>query len=291
MSDLRSSPAEVPFEHIEPIALSDRRAATSLLTPDARLRFREDLGAGGMLDAALTRRASDTLIVTFHGALDRDKYTIPRFERVRTTEPFGTSCLYWADPSLWLDDSLALSWYTGAGDLDLFALLADRSCDIARAIDARRIIFTGSSGGGFAALQTSALVPGSTALVFNPQTAISRYWETVQRKYLAVCQPNALPGPADDFDFSFDWSESLGDRFSAVRRYSAQTQSDVHYWTNANDWHHAKHFRPFRDAMGQAQTGRLTVHAYKGAKGHHTPGSELFTDAMAACLAVAGQGS
>lgn len=282
-------PETTSFEEIQPIPLVEGAASIQSSVPGTRLRLRDDLGAAGTLDAALTRRDSDTLIVTFHGALDRAKYTIPRFERARTTEPFGTSCLYWADPSLWLDESLSLAWYTGAGDLDLPALLADRSLAVARILGARRIIFTGSSGGGFAALQTSALVHGSTALVFNPQTSISRYWQTVQRKYLDICQPAAIKGSADDFDFSYDWSESLDDRFSAVRRYTASTQNDVHYWTNTNDWHHTKHFRPFRDAerRGAPQTSRLAAHAYAGAKGHHTPSSDLFSEAMAQCLASA----
>lgn len=294
MHDVGEHGAVPAFDQIEPVGPAHLTTAAHSLQPGDRLRYREELGAAGLLDAALTRRASGTLIVTFHGALEREKYTIPRFERVRTTEPHGTSCLYWADPSLWLDDSLALAWYTGAGTLDLFELLAERSRAVASAVGATKILFTGSSGGGFAALQTSALLPGSTALVFNPQTAISEYWKTVQRKYLAVCQPTAISVPALEFDFSYDWSARLSDRFSAVRRYSAPTQNRVHYWTNVNDWHHAKHFRPFRDAErhATADPARVTVHAYKGAKGHHTPSSELFTQAMTDCLAsLSGGGS
>ncbi|WP_242085932.1 hypothetical protein [Microbacterium lacticum] len=210
-----------------------------------RLRFREDLASAGVLDAALLTADSDTLVVTFHGSLDRSKYRIPRFERARTTEVHGTSCLYWADPSLWLDDSLALAWYTGAGSINLLSMLAERSADVARLVGANRIIFTGSSGGGFAALQTSALIDASTALVFNPQTEISRYWQTVQRKYL--------------------------------------------YWTNTNDWHHARHFRPFRNAVqADGDHGqRLTTHSYKGEKGHHTPSASMFTRALENALVVA----
>lgn len=268
-------------------SLSALPTAASEAQADQRLRFREDLGLAGTLDAALTRRSSKTLIVTFHGALDRDKFSIPRFERARMTEAYGTSCLYWADPSLWLDESLALAWYTGAGSTDLFPILAEHSLSAARAVGAEQIIFTGSSGGGFAALQTSALVPGSTALVFNPQTAISKYWQTVQRKYLSVCQPALLPVAADDYDFSTDWSEGRGPRFSAVERYRKATENKVTYWTNVNDWHHAKHFRPFRNAESTpGGDSRMTVHTYRAAKGHHAPAPEIFTEAMDACLST-----
>ncbi|WP_150461225.1 hypothetical protein [Nesterenkonia ebinurensis] len=222
--------------------------------------------------------------MTFHGALDRTKYTIPRFERARQTEQLGTSCLYWADPSLWLDEKLALSWFTGAGSLDLFELLADRSVAVAEAIGANRVIFTGSSGGGFASLQVSARVPHSAALVFNPQTTVFHYWQSVQRPYIRVCFPNLLPVPAEDFDFSYDWTEALGDRLSAVRRYAKPTENTVHYWTNTHDWHHKKHFQPFKRVLGGSASETLTVHPYDGGKGHHPPSSERFAEALQTCL-------
>ncbi len=290
-ADKAQGEATAPYESIPPHDFAGFHATAAAADIGERLRFRDDLRGRGILDAAMIRKDSDTLVVTFHGALDRAKYAIPRFERVRTTEPFGTSCLYWADPSLWLDQGLSLSWYTGRGDFDLFPLIADRSRAAADALGAKRIVFTGSSGGGFAALQTSALVPGSTALVFNPQSAISRYWKTVQREYLRLCQPQILAELDGELEAGEDWSAEHGDRFSAVRRYSAPTKNHVFYWTNVNDWHHVKHFRPFRDAVKRAGSDRLTVRTYEGAKGHQTPSSALFTEAMTECLASADAGS
>lgn len=287
--ETETTPSGGAYDDIETHPLGELATRLQGVSAGERLRFREDLASAGVLDAALLTADSDTLVVTFHGSLDRSKYRIPRFERARTTEVHGTSCLYWADPSLWLDDSLALAAYTGAGSINLLSMLAERSADVARLVGANRIIFTGSSGGGFAALQTSALIDASTALVFNPQTEISRYWQTVQRKYLEVCHPEVLPGSAADFDFSYDWSESLDDRFSAVRRYSRPTENKVLYWTNTNDWHHARHFRPFRNAVqADGDHGqRLTTHSYKGEKGHHTPSASMFTRALENALVVA----
>lgn len=268
--------------------LSELSIATRLAAYDSRLRFGGELKSAGHLDAAFVRRQSDTLIVTFHGALDREKFEIPRFERARSTEEFNASCLYWADPSLWLDSELALAWYTGTEHLDLSALLANLSTEVARSIGAQRIIFTGSSGGGFAALQASAQVPGSTALVFNPQTAIFRYWSQAQRKYLSVCAPSVLPANPEDMDFKSDWSETLDDRYSAVRRYATETESHVVYWTNVNDWHHEKHFQPFRAAIANssASAERLTVREFDGPSGHNVPTAEIFKDALSECLEI-----
>lgn len=289
MSDNKISPhARSPYDGVEAEPLTRLSEATSAAITNERIRFHAELDSAGQLDAAFIRRRSDTLVVTFHGLLDREKFTIPRFERARMTEEFAVSCLYWADPSLWLDSELSLAWYTGAGELDLAALLANYSMDVSKSIGARRIIFSGSSGGGFAALQVSALVPGSTALVFNPQTAISRYWPQAQRKYLQVCAPANLSISVDDFDFSGDWSEGLGDQYSAVRRYSLPVRNNVIYWSNINDWHHTKHLRPFEAAVESSpnKSDTLSVREYDGPKGHNVPTVELFREALAECLST-----
>lgn len=287
MTDSTNAPrARSVYDDVEVRAIAELDSATRNAAVGDRLRFQDDLGPAGTLDAGFVRRRSEVLVVTFHGLLDREKFAIPRFERARMTEEFDVSCLYWADPSLWLDPDLALAWYTGAGDFDLMSLLARYSTDVARSIGARRIIFSGSSGGGFAALQVSALVPGSTALVFNPQTAISLYWSSVQRKYLSVCAPAGLDISVDDFDFSRDWSEHLEDRYSAIRRYSRPVPNRVIYWSNVNDWHHSKHLQPFRAAVELASNPEevLAVRTYEGPKTHNVPGAELFTEALADCL-------
>lgn len=272
--------------------MTDLDRAASQVDPGQRSRYRQDLGAGGLLDAALLRQESDTLVVTFHGALDRERFQIPRFERARSTEPYGTSCLYWSDPSLWLDPKLKLAWFTGTAEVDLFAILADRSMTVASQIGATRVVFTGSSGGGFAALQTAALVPHSAALVFNPQTAIYSYLTSVQRRYLLNCRADVLEGrPMERFSFEEDWSERLGDRYSAVRRYESFRENKVIYYSNALDWHDEKHLVPFEEAVTRNGSAELTVHRYEQAGGHQPPSSEQFSLGLKQALNIADHGS
>lgn len=274
------------FDGTEVRPLDDMRTSVGRADAGARFRFRKDLGDGGVLDAALLAQDSDTLVVTFHGLLDRDRFHIPRFERARSTEPFGTSCLYWADPSLWLDPKLKLAWFTGVAAIDLHVMIAEQSLTAAAALGARRVLFTGSSGGGFAALQVSALVPGSTALVFNPQTEIYRYLTSIQRRYLRNCRPDVLHGsPADAFDFTDDWSAPLGPRYSAIRRYSGITDNRVIYYSNSLDWHDEKHRQPFEDVANAVETGRVVVHTYEQAGGHQPPSAGRFTTALEDALA------
>lgn len=280
------------FGQVEILPMSQLDTVTRAASPGERRRFREDLGAGGILDGALLRQESDTLIVTFHGLLDREKFQIPRFERARSTEPFGTSCLYWADPSLWLDPKLKLAWFTGVAATDVLQLLADRSMTVAEKLGASRVIFTGSSGGGFAALQVSALVPNSVALVFNPQAEIYRYHTAMQRRYLANCRPDVLKGVASDkFKFDEDWSASLDDRYSALRRYSKPTGNTVVFHSNILDWHDENHRRPFEQVVVTDESRRYFLRTYEQQGGHQPPSPGRFSDALRDALSVTALGS
>src|SRR5690606_3863647 len=50
-----------------------------------------------------------------------------------------------------------------------------------------RLIFWGGSGGGFASLYLSAIFPGSTAFVWNPQTSILKYEQEAVEQYGKTC--------------------------------------------------------------------------------------------------------
>lgn len=119
---------------------------------------------GHPLDSLGINEGSDVLVVSFHGALDRTRYSLPRFERMASIRKLGLSSLYIADPTLHLDASLQLAWYTGWPDSGLLDILAEQCIRAANAMGARTLILSGSSGGGFAALQVGARIDGvSTA--------------------------------------------------------------------------------------------------------------------------------
>src|SRR5699024_7320320 len=128
------------------------------------------------------------------------------------------------DPTLHLNDQLSLTWYTGWRGLNLYEILADWTVTAAAASGAHHIVFLGSSGGGFAALQVASIVPGSIAVPINPQTTIWRYQPggslSFVRSYLEHVAPYLIPEKglrsisADD-----DWSAPLGDTASTIMTY------------------------------------------------------------------------
>lgn len=251
-------------------------------------KYRASIPRGVELEALLLNNHSDTLVVSLHGATNRGRKSLPRFEWFRTLRKTEYSSLYFSDPCLQLDPGIELSWYTGWREFDLYPLLADWTRSAAAAIGATNILFTGSSGGGFAALQVATLIPGSVALPFSPQTSISKYKVrgtsfAAQRSYLRVVMPDLEPEQSlHDLDKEQDWGAPLGGRLSAVTRYQEDQQNYVHYVQNRNDyWHYVDHFLPFRNVVEKtANSERVRFNLYEGPYDHNPPRAAVFYEAL-----------
>ncbi|WP_281965237.1 hypothetical protein [Serinicoccus marinus] len=252
-------------------------------------RYRHTLPGGEHVDALLVNNHSDVLVVTFHGALNRRRFRVPRFERARTTLQHDVSGLFIADPALCKHPDLELAWYTGWGDLDMHHVAADWAQRAARAVGATRIVLTGSSGGGFAALQSARFLPGSLAVPFNPQTSIYGYVPEgsygAQRSYIGALLPEAAPHGIWSIDWTSDWTQDLGDRYSVLRSFSRPVTANVLYVDNVNDFHHEQHYLPFMAAVEHGgNQDRVRTLFYAGRDGHHPPNPDEFHAAMSAAL-------
>lgn len=250
-------------------------------------RYRSAFEGGESLDALLVNKGSDVLVVTLHGAVDRTKTEIPRFERVRSMLDLPVSSMYFGDPALWRNEIIQLAWFTGWQDVDVHQIIADWSRRAAAAVGAKKIIFTGSSGGGFASLQISSLVPGSVALAFNPQTSIFGYladnysWGP-QKYYLKTNWPELIPtGGLDKLNLFEDWTLAVDTRVSALRKYSAEVDNYVLFVINKNEFHYEKHFLPF---MGACAIGgnldRVHTKIYDGGIRHNPPTPDVFKESL-----------
>lgn len=235
-------------------------------------RYRYTYPDGRHLDALLVAKESDVLVVNFHGALDRGRYTPPRFERLRTSLEMPYSTLYLADPCLWAHETVALAWYIGYHEV-----CAAWATAAAEAVGAKHVIFAGSSGGGYAALQSATFVPGSIAVPFNPQTSVHGYhtegggW-SAQRKFIEVFHRELAPDNLWAMDFSTDWTADLGEAYSPIRRYQRPVPNQVIYGTNPLDFHHDEHLPPFLEAVRiGGNTDRVRVHQYDDGQTMHLP--------------------
>ncbi|MGJ3404931.1 heparinase II/III domain-containing protein [Glutamicibacter sp. Je.9.36] len=208
---------------------------------------------------------SNTLHVTFHGALDRGKYSLPRFERAQSLSCFANHQLIFADPTLDLDPALTLGWYLGAAEQDLHLEIARFVQERMKFLGSSKVILSGSSGGGFAALQVSALLNASTVLAFNPQTAVTSYHQRLAHKALNVVFPdNSYLHPENEMRVK------VSERF-----LNTEPNVQIIFIQNDGDTHHSiQHRIPFLNAIeGVKGVDSRTITESWGA-GHRSPSSE-----------------
>lgn len=114
------------------------------------------------------------LYVMLNGALTMDP---PQFTRW-SYYPFLDGCmLNIADPMYREYKDLKLGWYYGNGEYDLRVYVAEVIKKVAHilGIEDRNIVFWGSSGGGAAVVECSALIEGARAVAINPQMMLAEY--------------------------------------------------------------------------------------------------------------------
>lgn len=235
--------------------------------------------SGGHLDitALYLPRKSETLIVTFHGSLQRSKYQLPRFEWRQSLAPFDAAQLFVADSTLSLDPALALSWYIGPAEQDLTADVAHLVRSIALAAGYKRVLLAGSSGGGFAALAVSRRIEGSVSVCFSPQTRVGDYHVAAVNKFRSVAFPQCNSYAEVESKF----------RTRVDLRHLYDSTPDVNfvrYVQNTRDLgHYNKHYAPFSEGRGVSPTiggldesGRFEFFPQRLQEGHQPPSRGRF---------------
>ena len=237
--------------------------------------------AGGTIETLFHRKRGDVLLIGFHGALDRQRYETPRFERLRTLERRNEPFLLVADPLLETSAELKLGWYVGRAENPIPPIISAISSAAAEACGATRTLFLGSSGGGFAAMRISALTRDSMALAFSPQTQLSSYYRGPVTQFVEACFG----------EFPEDWEGRLGARASLISTYQMSERNNlVWYIQNRLDpFHLNNHCAPFAAAMGFEPEGtspRDDIHMQliDSREGHHPPTDDEFTSALQALL-------
>jgi hypothetical protein len=120
---------------------------------------------------------ADKLFIMLNGAVDRNKSELPVFARWNWGKILGGHVLAVCDPTLYMSESLSLGWFLGRPDLHAIPGLV-RLAEAFRerlGVEQGRMIFYGSSGGGFAAMIAACNSMQGRAIAVNPQTDIFRY--------------------------------------------------------------------------------------------------------------------
>lgn len=192
----------------------------------------------------LPEPGASTILFAFHGAAPAGA-TTPIFTGLEVSQQTQAHRVFFSDPSLGLDQDLLLAWFAGNSRQRLHEAFPLIIAHVAAELGARRQVFYGGSGGGFAALRYSALVPGSLAIAVNPQTSISRYGPRAVQKYLEVCWGINEP---DDLHAA---CAAVGD-LDLCALYARGPKNTVAYAQTARDWHVNRHMRPFLNAASRS---------------------------------------
>lgn len=161
----------VPQPDAEPSAAAPRFAVPPLVT-SAKVAVGKTaflLGCG-VVDAWFQKR-SDVLLVSFDNLASVGEYNPPQPWLLAMSEKLGLSILgVMASQKDWYRNADTPALITGLRDAGLFAGF-------------RRVLFIGTSMGGFAALAYSSLVPGAAVLAFSPQSSLSRRVAPFERRF------------------------------------------------------------------------------------------------------------
>ncbi|CAM8673013.1 hypothetical protein [Sphingobium sp.] len=232
-----------------PVGLTRHDTINTFLATESILPgVHEILDQGRRVHILFRDNKSKNLMVFFHGAMPEDvinSYTLPVFSGVKIADNADADRLLISDTTLSLSkDNLKLGWFTGSAEYNFFNSIQAVINKFASSYN--RVIFIGGSGGGFASLRASALTPGSTALIWNPQTDIAKYHRKAVSHYGQECFGN------ENF-------EAIDPEIRATRHsnlcdlYAQPRENRIIYFQNGPDSLHVrKHAGPFLEAYGKA---------------------------------------
>lgn len=234
---------------------------------------------GGLpIDIQVNDRGHDATIVSLHGAVTPD-HRLPYMAGQAVTREVAANRIFISDASLMLDPKLNLAWFAGSARLRLqLALPAIIKRIVADRPEVKRLIFFGSSGGGFASLFYASRFPGSIAVVSNPQTAIGRYIPAAVENYVRVAFDGTSNNPISRLPF-----DVVDD---VVPIYAHAVDVTVLYAQNSTDAMHVTgHARPFFESLHPDNRAWWYASSAWGA-GHVAPPKEVFTEMLHAAVAT-----
>lgn len=234
------------------------------------------------IDANYFSRASDTTIVCFHGAVEKE-VRVPWFSGGGVTANTGANRFSFSDPSIHLYEDITIGWHAGNHEVpDLQGTLVRMIRSMVEKTGTKNLIFFGGSGGGFAALAISRHFPGSLALPMNPQTSIGMYNESHVSRYVE----HAWPDSTSLADLPETVSHDL------VALYSESVPNWVGYIQNRRDASHIRNHRdPFVETFAEPNRLRTLWGEWGGPGdgGHVTPPRTLTASVLEAVASSGGE--
>lgn len=222
---------------------------------------------GQIVPSALIRpKHGDTLMVYLHGATDRTRHALPRYERVRSFSKIAQGpVVFFSDPTLDLDNRMILSWYLGTEEVNLHRTIAQMIDSIALAYGVDRVTVVGNSGGGFSAMQIASHLNGASFISVNGQTDIGRYTPLLaeQASWASFGEKRVC-----------DLSDAERARSSVLRRFELLNHDvrGIVLQNIGDDHHYSEHYLPLKHQVLSQSTNSTVefVEKFMG-EGHVAP--------------------
>jgi hypothetical protein len=232
--------------------------------------------ANGEIPVRLQRGTTRDLVITFHGAIRRERDSIPRFAGFNAVEYVDATIVGFADPSLSVSETLPCAWYAGHEGFETQTILGGFLDRLIEELRPPRPVFLGGSAGGFAALLFSHRYRNSVAVALNPQVDIERYLHPNVEYYRKDCRPS-LPA---------DVSLQTVIVSNLAAEYGTSFENVVIYLQNCTDRSHIKQqMTPFLNAIEPRRMERLLVKVgFWGGMGHSVIPSTEWGPWVAAAL-------
>lgn len=135
----------------------------------------------------------DGIIFFFPGAYDRSKGAI-QFQRHSWSSDYTDRyhCVIIDDPTINDNNELSIGWFQGWEGCDLYSSLCNMVSSMCSTLDIgeEKVVFFGSSAGGFISLKLSEYFLSATVLAINPQLFINRFYEGKYNVMLDYCYSN-----------------------------------------------------------------------------------------------------
>ena len=194
---------------------------------------------------------SNALFVMLPSAVNRTKMELPVFNRWTWANKgiFPGHVLCISDPTLEFCNELQIGWLIGharkSATIDLANFIIGLAND--KGIPHDKIVFYGSSAGGFASLALAANVEGSIAIAINAQTDIL--------SFDMQTQVNLVKKHCFDGASASDISQEYTQQVNMIKRWANVKNSRVLLVQNVLDTHHYDiHFKPFWKSLGGSST-------------------------------------
>lgn len=261
--------SQVVFESVNDIRLSQEQVSDfSVIEHGIRLDCRLN-----------TKIQNDYLIVAPNGAVDREKLDLPVFARWNYHSIFNSNILSISDPVLVLEDSLRIGWFAGTKSLDVADFTSKVVVEVAKqlGIKSDRIVFWGSSSGGFASVLLASKIDGANFVSINAQSTISNYYSGHVEDYRKVFDgQSSIEKIVEDYPLRWSIINALNESYiNGLFTKGIVVQNTV------DEMHYLKHYTPFCESFylpvegGKSSRYELWSLLFENQKGHGPETAEI----------------